>query len=208
MTFHSASASLKTIDGIFIVLLSAPGLALAHCDGLDGPVVKAAEQALATGNLNLVLVWVQRDDEPEIQRAFNQALAVRKLNSEARELADRYFFETVVRVHRAGEGEPYTGLQPAGRDLGPAIPAADRALETGSAEPVVQMLTAAVSRGIRERFERARVSSPFNADDVAAGREHVKVYVEYVHYVEGLQEAAHGAPFPTQNAGAAKHPAH
>ena len=47
-------------------------------------------------------------------------------SAEARELADRYFFETLVRIHRAGEGAPYTGLKPAGRDLGPAVPAAVR----------------------------------------------------------------------------------
>lgn len=104
----------------------------AHCDGMVGPVVKAAQQALTAGNANAVLIWVQKKDEGEVKRALEQTLAVRKLSPEAAGLADRYFFETVVRLHRAGEGEPYSGLKPAGRDLGPAIPAAERALESGS----------------------------------------------------------------------------
>ena len=108
----------------------APNRALAHCDGLDGPVVKGAQNALETGNVNLVLIWVQKKDEGELKKVFQQALAVRKLNPQAKELADMHFFETLVRIHRAGEGAPYTGLQPAGRDLGPAIPAADKALKT------------------------------------------------------------------------------
>ena len=163
----------------------------AHCDGMDGPVVKAAQEALTTGNVNFVLVWLQAADEPVIRQAFAKTLAVRTLNAEARELADSYFFETLVRLHRAGEGEPYTGLKPAGRDLGPAIPAADKAIETGSAEALEKMLTGAVSHGVRKRFERVLASKNFGKD-VRRGREYVKAYVEYVHYVETLHEAAHG----------------
>ena len=85
----------------------------------------AARAALDRGDVSLALVWVQPKDEAEIRDVFARTLAVRKLSPEAKELADRHFFETLVRVHRAGEGASYTGLKPAGRDLGPAIPAAE-----------------------------------------------------------------------------------
>ena len=85
-------------------LLLASNTSFAHCDGLDGPVVKAARQALDTGNLNLVLIWVQKDDVAEIKNAFQKTLTVRKLSPAAKEMADSYFFETLVRVHRQGEG--------------------------------------------------------------------------------------------------------
>ena len=115
---------------IFLSALMAGGVFLpnkifAHCDGMDGPVIQAARKALETGNVNPVLMWVLKDHEGEIKNAFQKTLAVRKLNPPAKELADMYFFETLVRIHRAGEGEPYTGLKPAGRALDPAIPAAD-----------------------------------------------------------------------------------
>jgi Family of unknown function (DUF6448) len=113
----------------FGLTLITPTRVLAHCDGLDGPVVKAAQRALETKNPALVLIWVQAEDEAEIRTAFDQTLAVRALSPAAKGLADRFFFETLVRVHRAGEGASYTGLKPAGRDLGPAIPAFDKALE-------------------------------------------------------------------------------
>lgn len=168
----------------------------AHCDGMDGPVVKPAQKALDTGDVNLVLIWVQKKDESEIKKAFQRALAVRKLSPEAKELADMYFFETLVRVHRAGEGAPYTGLKPAGRDLGPAIPAADKALESSSVDPLLKLLTDTMQGGIQERLKNAVAKKNFNKDDVEAGREYVKAYVEFVHYVEGLYEAsknpAHG----------------
>ena len=173
-------------------LLLGPQGAVAHCDGMDGPVVKAAQRALEAGNVNLVLIWVQKSDEGQIKEAFEKTLAVRKLGPEARQLADTWFFETLVRVHRAGEGEPYTGLKPAGRDLGPAIPSADKALESGSVEAVHKLLADTTEQGLHARFHRAVATKKFNANDVAAGREHVQAYVQFLHYVEGLYQAAKG----------------
>lgn len=124
-----------------------------------------------------------------IDKAFRQALAVRKLSAEAKDMADMYFFETLVRMHRAGEGAPYTGLKPAGRDLGPAIPAADKALEDGSIEPVVRLLTGVVQDGVREHFQRAMDQKSFNKDKVETGREYVETYVTLIH-VERIYQAA------------------
>jgi hypothetical protein len=159
---------------------------------MDGPVVKAAQQALATGNVSLVLAWIQSKDEPEVRAVFSRTQAVRSLSPEARQLADQYFFETLVRIHRAGEGEPYTGLKPAGRDLGPAIPAADKAIENGSADALAKTISDAAGNGVRKRFQVIAARHNFAKDDVAAAREYVKAYVEFMHYVEGLHEAVHG----------------
>lgn len=174
------------------LLFSTASPARAHCDSLDGPVVKAAQRALDTGNVNLVLIWVQKADEPEIREAFERTLAVRRLSPEARELADLYFFEMLVRIHRAGEGEPYTGLKPAGLDLGPAIPAADKALESGSTEDVEELLTQAMWDGVQERFRRARARRLYRPGDVVAGREYVEAYVVFLHYVETVYQALAG----------------
>jgi hypothetical protein len=175
---------------LVMLVLWLPNQALAHCDGLDGPVVKAAQKALETGNVNPVLIWVQKKDEGELKNAFQKTLGVRKLNLQAKELADMYFFETLVRIHRAGEGAPYTGLKPAGRDLGPAIPATDKALENGKVEPLLKLLTEAMQTGVRERFNHVAAKKKFRNDDVSAGRAYVKGYVEFVYYVERIYEAA------------------
>lgn len=189
---RSAHARFFAFTGLLALALLVPQRVSAHCDGMDGPVVKAAQQALATGNVNLVLFWIQGKDVPEVRKAFAKTQAVRKLNPEARELADLYFFETVVRIHRAGEGEPYAGLQPAGRDLGPAIPAADKAIGTGSVDQLVTLITSESANGIRERFQKVTAAKKFSAEDVNAGRGYVKAYVEFVHYVEGLHESVQG----------------
>jgi len=167
-----------------------PTRVLAHCDGLDGPAVKAAQRALDTRNPAFALIWVQAKDEPEIRTAFERTLAVRALSPQAKELADRFFFETLVRVHRAGEGAPFTGLKPAGRNLGPAIPAADKAIEEASVESVVKLLTAAMQEHLREHFNEVVSAKAFVPDDVTAGRAYVKAYVEFIHYVERVYEAS------------------
>lgn len=171
-----------------VLLLSKPSFA--HCDGMDGPVVIPAQKALETGNLNLVLPWVPKGDEAEVRRAFEHTMSVRKLGPEAKSLADTYFFETVVRSHRVSEGAPYTGLKPAGRDLGPAIPAADKSIESGSTVAVEKLLLETIRKELRERFQAAMKLKDFSPNDVEAGRRYVDAYVPYFHYVEELWEVA------------------
>jgi len=172
-------------------LLAAPATARAHCDTLDGPVVKTARVALETGKVAPVLAWVKPGDEAEVKAAFEKTRTARKLGPEARAVADTWFLETLVRVHRAGEGAPYTGLKPAGLDLGPAVPAADAAVTAGSPQGVEKLLVGAIHQGLHERFARLKAQKP-PGDDVAAGRAWVEAYVPYVHYVEGVYQAAAG----------------
>ena len=184
----------RVVLALFVIglafLVSGAGTAFAHCDGLDGPVVAAARKALQANNVNLVLIWVQPPDEAELKNVFQQTLAVRKLSAESRALADRNLFETLVRLHRAGEGAPYTGLKPAGRDLGPAIPAADRSLESGDTRALETLLVNQLRDGLHGAFAAVQSKRGYDPNDVAAGREYVKAYVEYVHFVERLHEAS------------------
>lgn len=170
------------------LLISTP--ATAHCDGLDGPVVKAARAALAAGDVTPVLKWVRKDEETAIRGAFKRTLVVRGKGPEAKELADRFFFETLVRVHRAGEGAPYTGLKPAGTDPGPAVTAADRALESGRADALMKQVTEDVVAGIRRRFARVVEAKRHAEHNVEAGRAFVEAYVDFVHHVERLHGVA------------------
>jgi len=179
---------------------------MTHCDTMDGPVIKAAQEALRKGDVTPVLKWVQKKDEAEISNAFRETMAVRTKGPEAQELADRYFFETLVRVHRAGEGAPYTGLKPAGA-VDPIIAAADHALERGSAHDVTALVTKEVASGIQGRFAAALETKQHADESVEAGRAFVEAYVPYMHYVEGIYATAqgpaehHGAPAEHHQAG-------
>ena len=167
-----------------------------HCDSLDGPVVTAARQALEAGDVDLVLPFVPEDGEPEVRAMFAAVQPVRALGEDARDVADRLFFETVVRVHRAGEGAAYTGLKPAGLDVGPVIPLAERAIAAGSAEPVAAYLTGVLNDQLKHRLEMVNTLSADKDRSVADGRAYVEAmlgFEVYSHHVlEALQAPAHG----------------
>ncbi len=172
-------------------------VAYAHCDTMEGPVVQAAKAALEKGDVTPVLKWVRQADETEIRNLFAKTLVVRGKGPEAKELADRYFFETLVRIHRAGEGEPYTGLKSG--PVEPVILAADKALESGSADTLVKTLNDAVASGIRERFASVKDAKKHADESVEKGREYVAAYVEFTHYVERLHGDASACPCGRHN---------
>lgn len=204
----SARVSLAAATGLLgLAVLLQPAPAGAHCDTLDGPVVAEARRALDKGDVTPVLAWVRSEGEPEIRAAFRQTLAVRSRGEDARALADRFFFETLVRVHRAGEGEPYAGLKPAGAPLDPAVAASDKALETGSVDALVKLVTEAAVAGIRGRFREAAEAKKHAGTSVDAGRKFVAAYVAFTHYAERLygdagQPSGHAHP-PAEHRGTA-----
>ncbi len=197
MTSHNRLFTLAAmLAALLLGSLAHPAPLAAHCDSMNGPVVKAAKKALETGNVNLVLVWVRPQDEPEIRAAFSRVLDVRQLGPDARALADYWFFETLVRVHRQGEGEPYTGLKPAGYEPPEGISAADRSIELGSVDRLAEDLAQHAAMAIRERFERVETLRGYDSNSVAAGREWVEAYVEFIHFVEGLHGILQGEVGP------------
>jgi hypothetical protein len=155
-----------------------------HCDAVDGPVVKAAMKALEEEDVNIIFPFVPQAGEAEVGRAFAKVVRVRKGGVAAREVADRYFFETVVRIHRTGEGALFTGLKPAGLDTGPVIPVAEQAIETGSPEALLDLLSGLVRDEVRRRFEHMMHLK----DQAGKGVEKDR---EYVGAMLGLQVYAH-----------------
>lgn len=155
-----------------------------HCDSLDGPVVVVARRALEEGRVELVLPFVPADGEVEVKEVFEQTMAIRGTSPAVAEVADRWFFENVVRIHRAGEGAPYTGLKPAGSSEGPVIPVAERALETGSPDELIGVLNDVVAEQVKHRLDHAMQLKPHADTGVAEAR-------EYVEAMLGLQVWSH-----------------
>jgi len=191
------------IAALSVLTLSAR-TALAHCDTLDGPVVRDARVALDSKDVAPALKWIAPDAEDEIREVFRQTLTVRALGADARALADRFFFETLVRVHREGEGEPYSGLKPGGTEVDPAVAASDAALEMGSVDPLAKMLSTKVDEGLRQRFARAAEARTHASESVEKGRESVAAYVAFMHYAERLHaDASADAAHPGHEPGGA-----
>ena len=78
----------------------------------------------------------------------------------------------------------------AGEDVDPAVEDADKALEDGSIEVVVRLVTADVAAGIRRRHQETLARKKRADQSIELGREFVEAYVEYVHFVENIHLAA------------------
>ena len=163
-----------------------------HCDTLDGPVVKAIKIALEKGNVNYIRPWVPKKAEPEITEAFEKTLQARKQGKEAMEVADYWLYETVVRLHREGEGAPYTGLKPAGLDWGPVVPRAEKAIEKGDPKEVIDFITHTVHEELEARFNKAMSKKEYDVNNVDAAREYVQAELGFVLFSHGLYAAITG----------------
>ena len=178
--------SLLGISAFVAVFLADPHDVSAHCDTLDGPVIQDARKAIDARDITPVLKWVKPNDEKAVRAAFKKTLAAKAKDSEA---ARNAFFATLVKIHRAGEGAPFTGLKPAGA-VEPAVAEADKALASGSSGALIKLITDDIAAGINKRFERAAAAYTHKDESVAQGREFVEAYVAYTHYVERLHQDA------------------
>ena len=168
---------------VVLVILAAfrPSPARGHCDALDGPVVRDAKAALGRKCHARSQMGSGRRREGDSSRFREDAEGPRSGMTVA-DLADHHFFETLVRIHRSGEGVAYTGLKPAGT-VDPGIAAADKAGQ-GFGGSAGGGDWRAVRAGLREHFAKVVVARRHADESVEAERAYVTAYVEYIHYVE------------------------
>ncbi|MDW7668749.1 MAG: DUF6448 family protein [Bacillota bacterium] len=159
--------------------------ASAHCDTMDGPTAIDGMKALETKNINYALKWIMPEGEEELESIFKLSLKVRHLNDDAKELADRYFLENLVRIHRAGEGAPFTGLQPAGVPIDEKVAAADKCIEIGNLSPLEELASPEEMPELEKRLYKALALKDFDVNDVQAGREYIEAYVSFFKFAEG-----------------------
>ena len=176
---------------LFTLLVLIPRRASAHCDTEDGPAVNDGRKALQTGNLNHALKWILPEGEAELRPIFGKAIKVRALGADAAEVAERYFLENLVRIHRAGEGASYDGIKPTGTELAPEVVAADQAMETGNLKPLMALIPVDKHAELRRRFDKARALKQFDVNDLAAGRAYIAAYVSFYKYAEGEEDHHH-----------------
>lgn len=193
-----------TILGIFMFLFSLPNLSFAHCDSYDGPVIKDALKALKQNKVEMVLKWVEPKYEKEITAKFNQTLKLKGANQEINKIVETHFLETLVRLHREGEGATYTGLKPAG-SMTPMVEMADHSLDTKNVDGVVKAVNSHLEELLRERYAKAVELSKTKDVSVKAGREYVEAYVQYTHTLEALEHILDG---PISHAGDDSHAGH
>ncbi len=174
-----------------ITLFLTPKKASAHCDTYDGPAATDARKSLESGNINYSLKWIFAEGEEEIRKIFELSRKVRGLSAEAKELADLYFQESLIRVHRAGEGAPFDGMKPSGVPVDPRVAAADKSLIVGNLSPFEGVLPEEEVEALEDKFQRALGLKEFDVNDLKAAREYMEAYVIFFKTAEG-EEHEHG----------------
>lgn len=171
----------------FVCVFVFVAAAYAHCDSMSGPVIPEAMAALEKGDITPVLKWIKPEYETEVKTAFALAVQVRDKSPEAKKLADKYFLETLIRIHRAGEGAPYTGIKETPPEK--IVILTDQALASGSADELIEKIQTHLAEAIKEKFNKALKASKNKDKSVESGREFVEAYVQYTHYIEGIHAA-------------------
>jgi hypothetical protein len=173
---------------ILITLIFSSNVSFGHCDTMEGPLIRDAQKAIHQNNVNIVLKWVPAADENEIKDAFKQMMKVKGINTEEKVLAEKHFFDTLVRIHRAGEGMPFTGVKPAGTPVDEKIKAADKSIELGNLSPLKGKIANDEMPGLTKRFEKVMLLKNFDVNNVKAGREYIEAYVQFFKFAEGEKE--------------------
>jgi hypothetical protein len=174
---------------VFFMLILSTSVAFAHCDTMEGPLIGDAKKAISENNVNIVLKWIPEVNEAEIRDAFIQTIKVRVLSPDAEKLADMSFFETLVRIHRAGEGVSFTGVKPVGTPIDPKVAAADKVIAARSLLPVKGLISEKNMPELTNLFEKAMSLKNFDVNNVKAGREYIEAYVQFFKFAEGETEA-------------------
>lgn len=178
---------------VFIFTVFTGFQSYAHCDSYDGPVIKDALTALKTNNVNPVLKWISENQGKEIISLFHKTVKLKKGDKEVYSIVEKHFLETLVRLHRETEGEPYTGLKPAG-SVTPIIKMADQSLEKNNVNVLSSELTAHIEKVVKEKYEKAISLSKVKDESVQKGREYVAAYVDYTHTLEGIHAILEHGP--------------
>ena len=171
--------------GIFLL---APVTADAHCDTMDGPAVKDAIRAMDTGNVNYALKWVQPKYEAEVSRAFRMSMKVKDINADTKNLAEQYFFEILLRNHRADEGVAFDGVKPHGWPVDERVKAADQSIALGNLEPLKGLVESDKWPELQRRFQKVMSLKDFDVNRVEEGREYIEAYVQFFKFAEGEDE--------------------
>lgn len=172
------------VRGLILGLVAAD----AHCDTMDGPAVKDAIRAMDTGNVNYALKWVQPKYEAEVSRAFRMSMKVKDINADTKNLAEQYFFEILLRDHRAGEGVAFDGVKPHGWPVDERVKAADQSIALGNLEPLKGLVEPDKWPELQRRFQKVMSLKDFDVNRVEEGREYIEAYVQFFKFAEGEDE--------------------
>lgn len=176
----------------------------AHCDSYDGTVIKEAIKALDQNKVELVLKWIEPEQEKEIISLFDKTYSLKNEDQEVYAIVEKHFLETLVRLHRETEGASFTGLKPAG-SMTPLVEMADNSIAEENVDEVIKTVTNHFEELLTNRYAEVAKLNKTKEESVEQGRAYVAAYVQYTHTLEALEHILHA---PISHSGGEDHAGH
>lgn len=161
-------------------------------DMTNGPVMGAAKMALDKGNVNYVLIWVPEESENKLKNLFEKTFCESRAGKDMEDIAINWYFETVKRLHRAGERRLYTCMNPDGSDERSVVPKVKRAIETGEADEIIGFIPKTKEHDFRHRLHHLIEKKNYDVNNVAAGREYVAEFIDFIIYLHHFCTSSSG----------------
>lgn len=149
----------------------------------QGPVLDAAEKALATGAACHILVWVPAGTENMVKNLLEKACCERTISLTGECRAADGYFRTVLRLHSAHCGLRnlnYATRTPQEREI---IRTVESACRSGDYQEIGVVLGIYKDTGVRERFCEVLERRDYPAGDIGAGRRYTTAFVDLVALV-------------------------
>src|SRR5690554_2670234 len=152
---------------VALILTSISGFA--HCDSYDGPVIKDALTALDQNNVELVLKWIDPQQEEEIISLFHKTYNLKNEDEQVYAIVEQHFLETLVRLHRETEGASFTGLKPSGSTT-PIVQMADNSIANQDVTTLLNNLGEHIQAVITEKYQKVEALNKVKNNTVEQGR--------------------------------------
>ena len=163
-----------------------------HPHSRNGPLMKAAQMALVTGNVNYVLLWVPEESENTLKNLLEKTCCERSARKNMQNRAIDWYFDTVNQFHSANKGALYPYLKPGGRDESLIAVKVERAIESGNFEEIIEIIPDTHAADVRERFHHVMDKSNFDRNNIAAGRAYVSAFIDFLTYVYTIRTCIPG----------------
>ena len=163
-----------------------------HPHSRNGPLMKAAQMALVTGNVNYVLIWVPEESENTLKNLLEKTCCERSARKNMQNRAIDWYFDTVSRFHSANKGALYPYLKPGGLDESLFAVKVERAVETGNFDEIIEIIPDTHAADVRERFHHVMDKSNFDRNNIAAGRAYVSAFFDFLTSVYTIRSCIPG----------------
>ena len=152
----------------------------------NGPVRKAAEMALVTGDADYVLLWVLKESENTLKNLLEKTCCERNSQKYVQNNSPDWYFETVNRLFERSWKTDFSGRDSGGFDENPIVRMVQRAIESGEINELCRIVPQPERDDLMQRFIDLIHKRNYDLHNLAAGRAYVSAFLDFTGRVHNL----------------------